>query len=66
MPINVFIADDHTVVRDGLRLILEATGGISVVGEAGNGRDAVRQIEDKGRQSVFINERAAVSEHPFF
>jgi DNA-binding NarL/FixJ family response regulator len=43
MTIAVFLADDHAVVRDGLRLLLEAQPNITVVGDAANGRDAVRQ-----------------------
>jgi DNA-binding NarL/FixJ family response regulator len=41
MSIRVFIADDHAVVRDGLRLILDAQEDITVVGEAADGRQAV-------------------------
>lgn len=44
MSITVFLADDHAVVRDGLRLLLEAQGDIKVVGEAANGRDAVQRV----------------------
>lgn len=42
MPIKVFLADDHGVVREGLRAMLEAQENITVVGEAANGREAVR------------------------
>ncbi len=44
MAIRVFLADDHAVVRDGLRLILESKGDITVVGEAADGRQAVREV----------------------
>jgi DNA-binding NarL/FixJ family response regulator len=44
MTITVFVADDHAVLRDGLLLLLSAHNDIRVVGEAANGRDAVRQI----------------------
>lgn len=44
MTITVFLADDHTVVRDGLRVLLEAEQDIDVIGDASNGRDAVRAI----------------------
>ena len=44
MSITVFLADDHAVVRDGLRFLLEAQHDITVVGDAANGRDAVRQV----------------------
>jgi NarL family two-component system response regulator LiaR len=39
--IRVLIADDHAVVRQGLRTFLELQGDIDVVGEAGNGEEAV-------------------------
>ncbi|HLK01398.1 MAG TPA: response regulator transcription factor [Streptosporangiaceae bacterium] len=39
--IRLLIADDHPVVRDGLRGILEASGEFEVVAEAANGREAV-------------------------
>ncbi len=39
--ISVLLADDHTVVRQGLRALLEAEGDIKVVAEAANGRQAV-------------------------
>jgi NarL family two-component system response regulator LiaR len=40
--IRVLIADDHAVVRQGLRAFLEAQGDIEVVGEASDGSEAVR------------------------
>lgn len=43
MGITVFLADDHRLVREGFRLLLQTQHDISVVGEAGTGRDAVRQ-----------------------
>jgi DNA-binding NarL/FixJ family response regulator len=39
--ITVFLSDDHAVFREGLRLLLEATDDIQVVGEAENGHQAV-------------------------
>ncbi len=42
MTIRVMLADDHAVVRDGLRMVLEAQSDIEVVGEASNGREAIR------------------------
>jgi DNA-binding NarL/FixJ family response regulator len=43
--IRVLIADDQDMVRAGFRLILDATDGIDVVGEADNGRDAVTKAQ---------------------
>jgi DNA-binding NarL/FixJ family response regulator len=42
-PISVLIVDDHAVVREGLRAFLDVQDGIAVVGEAGDGREAVEQ-----------------------
>lgn len=44
MSISIFLADDHTIVRDGLRYLLEARGDMKIVGEAANGRDAVKAV----------------------
>jgi DNA-binding NarL/FixJ family response regulator len=41
VQISVLIADDHPVVRQGLRVLLSVQGDIAVVGEAGDGRTAV-------------------------
>jgi DNA-binding NarL/FixJ family response regulator len=43
--ITVFLCDDHAMFRDGLRLLLEATGDIDVVGEAANGFRAVGETK---------------------
>ena len=44
MPITVFVADDHAIVREGLVSLLAAQPDIRVVGTAADGRDAVRQV----------------------
>ena len=41
--IKVLLVDDHTVLRDGLRFLLEAAGDIQVIGTAANGREAVEE-----------------------
>ena len=43
--ISVFLSDDHTVFREGLRLLLAATDDIEVVGEAENGQRAVSETK---------------------
>src|SRR5688572_21947151 len=43
--ITVLIADDHAIVREGLRLILETFEDITVVGEAGDGQEALRETQ---------------------
>lgn len=43
-PIRVLLADDHAVIREGIRTLLEHEEGIEVVGEADNGEEAVRLV----------------------
>jgi DNA-binding NarL/FixJ family response regulator len=40
-PVRILIADDHEVVRQGVRIVLETQPGWAICGEAGTGRDAV-------------------------
>jgi len=42
--LRVVIADDHTVVRQGIRIVLEEVPGLEVVAEAGDGAEALRLI----------------------
>jgi DNA-binding NarL/FixJ family response regulator len=44
--IRAFLADDHAVVRDGLRFLLDAQPDIQVVGDATNGRDAMERVPE--------------------
>jgi two-component system, NarL family, response regulator YdfI len=58
MPsITILIADDHDVVRDGLRLILESEDDFEVVGEAANGAEAVRLCSELNPQVVLMDLR---------
>ena len=43
--IKILLADDHALVRQGFRMILEAQPDMQIVGQAGNGREAVEQAE---------------------
>jgi DNA-binding NarL/FixJ family response regulator len=43
-PVRVFVVDDHTVVRRGLRAYLESVGDMEVVGEAADGQEALEGI----------------------
>jgi DNA-binding NarL/FixJ family response regulator len=44
VPLRLFLADDHEIVRFGLRNLLESQFGWSVVGEAGDGKEAVEKV----------------------
>ena len=44
--LRVVIADDHTVVRQGIRGVLEGVDGLTVVGEAGDGEEALGLVRD--------------------
>ncbi|NYD41092.1 response regulator [Nocardioides panaciterrulae] len=54
---TVVIADDQALVRDGLRLILDVEDGIEVVGEASNGREAVRVAAELAPHVVLMDVR---------
>ncbi len=45
-PIRILLADDHHILRDGLRLLLERQSGFEVVAEAADGREAVRMAQE--------------------
>jgi DNA-binding NarL/FixJ family response regulator len=55
MPYKVLIADDHGVVRKGLRLLLEQYPELVVVGEAANGREAVTMAASLSPQVVVLD-----------
>jgi len=44
--INVLLADDHSIVRAGLRRIVEESGDMGVVAEASDGREAIRLVRE--------------------
>ena len=44
--IRVVIADDHTIVREGIRMILNRVPEVTVVAEASNGREAVALVNE--------------------
>ena len=44
--IRVLLVDDHRIVRKGLRVLLEASGEVSVVGECENGGDALQKVHE--------------------
>ena len=58
--IRVLIADDHLIVRQGLRLILETEPGFDLVGEAENGLDALRLCAEHQPDVVLMDLRMPV------
>jgi two-component system response regulator NreC len=54
-PIRILLADDHNVVRRGLKLLLESQPEFSVVGEAADGRQAVEQAEATSPDIVVLD-----------
>lgn len=52
--IRVLIVDDHPVVRDGLRGVLEREAGLAVVGEAADGAEALARVGDGSTVDVVL------------
>jgi DNA-binding NarL/FixJ family response regulator len=44
---NIILVDDHSIIREGLKPLLEKEGGLQVVGEAETGRQAIALVRDK-------------------
>ncbi len=55
--VSVFVVDDHPVLREGLRDVLERTGRIQVVGEAGSVEDAITRLRIVRPQVVMLDLR---------
>ncbi|MFV9671658.1 MAG: response regulator [Acidimicrobiia bacterium] len=59
-PIRVLIVDDQALIRSGLRMILEAEPGITVIGEAGDGREGVEAATRQRPDVVLMDIRMPV------
>lgn len=53
MTVTILLADDHPIVRQGLRHLLEEESGVKIVGEASNGLQAV-QLTEKLKPNILI------------
>jgi DNA-binding NarL/FixJ family response regulator len=53
--LRVLIADDHALVRSGIRMVLELFDGVRVVGEASNGRDALELVKELRPDVVILD-----------
>jgi DNA-binding NarL/FixJ family response regulator len=54
-PLRILLADDHGLVRAGLRALLEQIAGLVVVAEAGNGREALRLAQEHRPDVVLMD-----------
>ena len=54
-PLRVLVVDDEPAARRGIKLLLESASAVTVVGEAGDGPEAVRQIEVLEPDIVFLD-----------
>jgi DNA-binding NarL/FixJ family response regulator len=54
-PVRILLADDHTVMRNGLRLLLERQPHLEVIGEAADGRQAVALSESANPDVVVMD-----------
>ncbi|MBX2878197.1 MAG: response regulator transcription factor [Saprospiraceae bacterium] len=54
-PIQIFVVDDHPVVREGLIAVLETQAEFSIIGEASNGAEALPQLLEKAPDILFLD-----------
>lgn len=54
-PIRVVLADDHEIVRNGIKILLESEGEMEVVGEASNGREALEECQQKQPDILIVD-----------
>lgn len=55
MPINILLADDHQIVREGIRQLLELDGTIKIVAEASDGYECLNMINKKDPDIVLLD-----------
>jgi DNA-binding NarL/FixJ family response regulator len=55
VPIRILLADDHNILRDGMRLLLERQPGFAVVGEAADGREVVQLAQEQSPDVVVMD-----------
>ncbi|HXD30894.1 MAG TPA: response regulator transcription factor [Pyrinomonadaceae bacterium] len=54
-PVRVLVADDHALVRAGIRALAEQIEGVEVIAETGNGRDALKLIAEHRPRLVLLD-----------
>lgn len=60
MTVRILLADDHPVVRGGLRALIDTIDGLEVVGEVGDGEAAVREVQLSRPDVVLMDVRMPV------
>ncbi|MBQ3601751.1 MAG: response regulator transcription factor [Lachnospiraceae bacterium] len=55
MQVNVVIVDDHIMVREGIKQLLEMDGDIRVIGEASNGEEGIAILEEKNPDVLLLD-----------
>lgn len=55
MPVRILLADDHEVVRQGLRTILKARPEWEIVGEAENGQEAIEAVKELNPDVIILD-----------
>ncbi|WP_298474024.1 response regulator transcription factor [uncultured Maribacter sp.] len=58
--IRIVLADDHSLVRDGIRALLESESNLIVIGEASNGEEAIAMVKDLKPDLLIIDIRMPV------
>lgn len=54
--INVLIAEDHTIVRNGIKMLLQTDSDINIVGEATCGADVIEQMSQSGKVDLLLTD----------
>ena len=54
-PIRIMIADDHSMVREGIKQLLELEGDITVVAEASNGKECIEQLDEEQTDVLLLD-----------
>jgi len=55
MSVKIFLADDHMIIREGLRAVIEKNTDMKIVGEAGDGRTTVQMVQEKMPDIVIMD-----------
>ena len=59
-PVNVVLADDHELVRHGIKTLLESDGHVKVLGEASNGIEAIEKVKDLDPEILILDIRMPI------